>query len=84
MQSVRFRPLTGLMIVVAIALVAIAVVYFTTTAGNLPALFPGHAKGSVHHHIKHGIACLALAAAALVGAWFTTAPSTSGVRRPTA
>jgi len=82
-QSVRFRPLTGLMIVLAIALIAIAVVYFTTSAGNLPAFFPGHAKGSVHHHVKHGIACLALAVAALIGAWFTTAPATNGAQRPT-
>ncbi|HEX6394002.1 MAG TPA: hypothetical protein VFZ97_11200 [Acidimicrobiales bacterium] len=74
-MSVRFRPLTGLMILVAVALVVIGVVYFTTTAANLPSFFPGHLKGSAHHHIKHGIASVTLAVIALIAAWFTTAPS---------
>jgi amino acid permease len=74
--SVRFRPLTGLVIAIAVALVAHGVVYFTIAAGNLPAFFPGHLKGSAHHHVKHGLACLTLAVAALIGAWFTTALST--------
>ena len=63
------------MILVAVALVVVGVVYFTTTAANLPSFFPGHLKGSAHHHIKHGIACLTLAVIALIGAWFTTAPA---------
>jgi hypothetical protein len=63
------------MIVLAVALVVVAVVYFTSTAGNLPSFFPGHLAGSVHHHVKHGLAALTLAVAALIGAWFTTAPA---------
>ena len=70
----RIRPLTAVLIVVAVALVAVAVVYFTTTATKLPSFFPGHQAGSTHHHTKHGIAVLGLAALALIGAWFTTSP----------
>jgi amino acid permease len=70
----RVRPLTAVLIVVAIALVAVAVVYFTTTATKLPSFFPGHQAGSTRHHTKHGIAVLGLAVLALIGAWFTTSP----------
>jgi hypothetical protein len=67
--------MTGVLIAVAVLLVVLAVVYFTTTAANLPAFFPGHLKGSAHHHVKHGLACITLAVVALIGAWFTTAPA---------
>ena len=40
----------------AIALIAIAVVYFAEPAKSLPSFFPGHQAGSSHHHVKHGIA----------------------------
>ena len=83
-MSVRFRPLTGLMIILAVALVVIGVVYMTTTANNLPSFFPGHLKGSIHHHVKHGIAAFALAAVALIGAWFTTAPAAAESSRSVA
>lgn len=70
------------MILIAIALVVVGVVYVTTTSGNLPSFFPGHLKGSAHHHVKHGIAAFALAAVALIGAWFTTAPAHSASKQP--
>jgi amino acid permease len=72
------------MIVIAVALVVIGIVYFTTTAGNLPSFFPGRLKGSTHYHTKHGIAAISLAVVALIGAWFTTAPSSEGVKTPDA
>ena len=68
----KLRPLTIVLIVVAIALVVVAIVYFTTTATKLPSFFPGHQAGSTRHHTKHGIAVLGLAVLALIGAWFTT------------
>jgi len=76
-QRFRFRPLTGVLIVVGVVLVVIAIVYFTTTATDLPGFFPGHQAGSTRHHTKHGIAVLGLAALCFVGAWFTTAPAKS-------
>lgn len=73
----QFRPLTALCLAIAAVCVAIAIVYFTKTAAALPTFFPGHSTGSGRHHIKHGIAFIGLAALAVVGAWFTTAPSKS-------
>jgi hypothetical protein len=73
-KGFKFRPLTAALVVLAVALVVVAFVYFTTTAGKLPSIFPGHQAGSAHKHTKHGIAVLGLAVLALIGAWFTTSP----------
>lgn len=68
------RPATIGLIVLGLVFVALAVVYFTQSAANLPHFFPGHSAGVTRHHTKHGIALLVLAALAWIGAWFTTAP----------
>jgi hypothetical protein len=62
-------------VVAALLLLALGVVYLVEPAGSLPSVFPGHEAGSAHHHIKHGIAALLLAAAVFVYAWFQTGPS---------
>jgi hypothetical protein len=77
MSNVRIRPLTIGLVLLAAVLVAIGVVYFTKTAGDLPSFFPGHAAHSTKHHVKHGIALIMLALLALGAAWFTTAPARS-------
>ena len=59
----------------------VAVLYIALSAGSLPSLIPGHETGSTHHHIKHGIAALALAAGAFVLAWFQTEAKPRGTRR---
>ena len=69
------RPLTWLLIAVAIVFVVIAVVYFVTAANQLPSFFPGHTAHATKHHTKHGLAALGVAVLALIGAWFTTAPA---------
>jgi hypothetical protein len=76
-RRVQFRPLTALLILVGIAFLALAIVYFTVTADGLPSFFPGHKMGSAHHHVKHGLAMAALAIVAWIGAWFSTAPSST-------
>jgi hypothetical protein len=63
-------------VIVGILLVALGVLYIAEPASSLPAMLPGHQAGSAHHHVKHGIAALALAAAAFVYAWFQTGPAT--------
>jgi hypothetical protein len=77
MTNIRIRPLTIGLVVLASVFVAIGVVYFTKTAADLPSFFPGHTAHSTTHHVKHGIAVIMLALAALGGAWFTTAPDRS-------
>ena len=62
------------LIAVGVLLIAISIVYFAEPAKSLPGMFPGHAAGSTHHHVKHGIAALLLGIGALVLAWFQTGP----------
>jgi amino acid permease len=72
---IQMRPLTWLLIAIAIVFVVIAVVYFVTPANQLPGFFPGHTAHATRAHTKHGIAALGVAVVALIGAWFTTAPA---------
>jgi len=74
-RKVVMKPITWVLIALAVVFVVVAVVYFTTSAADLPSFFPGHQAGSTKTHTKHGIAMLGLAVVSLVGAWMTTAPS---------
>jgi F0F1-type ATP synthase membrane subunit a len=71
----QIRPLTWLLVGVALLFVILAVVYFVTPANQLPSVFPGHDAHLTKHHTKHGLVMLGLAIVALIGAWFTTAPA---------
>jgi hypothetical protein len=68
------RLIVALAVIVGIALIVIAVIYWVEPAKSLPSFFPGHEAGSDHHHVKHGIASFLLGLAALVFAWFRTGP----------
>jgi hypothetical protein len=68
----RRRLLVWLAIVVGVALIAIAVVYWAEPAKSLPSFFPGHTAGSSPHHVTHGIASFLVGLACLVFAWFNT------------
>ena len=68
----RRRLLVWLSIVVGVALIVIAVIYWAEPAKSLPSFFPGHQAGSSHHHVKHGIASFLVGLACLVFAWFNT------------
>jgi hypothetical protein len=71
-------------VLVGILFVVIAVIYFVSTAHGLPSFFPGHVGASSseahHHHTKHGIAAIVIAAVCFVYAWFQTG-SSSGAQR---
>jgi UDP-N-acetylmuramyl pentapeptide phosphotransferase/UDP-N-acetylglucosamine-1-phosphate transferase len=73
------RQLVALAVVLGIALIAIAVVYWVEPAGSLPSFFPGHEAGSSHHHAKHGIASFLVGLACLAFAWFNTGPKKRAV-----
>ncbi len=64
-------------VVAGLLLLVLGVVYVVEPASSLPGLVPGHQAGSGHHHVKHGIAALLLAAAAFVYAWFQTGPASA-------
>jgi len=68
------RWVTAAAVVVGIALIVVAVVYWAEPARSLPGFFPGHEAGSGHHHVKHGIAALIVGLAVLAFAWFNSGP----------
>jgi hypothetical protein len=61
-------------IIVGIALLAVAGIYFADKAESLPAFFPGHQAGSTTRHVKHGVAAVVVALALFVFAWFASGP----------
>ena len=62
------RMQVTLAVLAGCALLVIAAVYFAEPAHSLPGFFPGHVSAgnheAAHHHVKHGIAALAVALAA--------------------
>jgi hypothetical protein len=71
-MNTRHPGVIGAAVVVGIALIVLAVVYWAEPAGSLPSFIPGHEAGSGHHHVKHGIASFLVGVALLVFAWFQT------------
>jgi NADH:ubiquinone oxidoreductase subunit 5 (subunit L)/multisubunit Na+/H+ antiporter MnhA subunit len=67
-------------VILGIALLVVAVIYFVEPEHSLPGFFPGHASSTSaeanHHHTKHGIAALVVALAVFAFAWFQTGPKT--------
>ncbi len=68
------RLLVAVAIIVGIALIVVAAIYWVEPAKSLPSFFPGHEAGSSHHHAKHGIASFLVGLACLAFAWFNTGP----------
>jgi hypothetical protein len=73
------KLLAAIAVVVGIALIAVAAIYWAEPARSLPSFFPGHEAGSNHHHVKHGIAAFLVGLACLAFAWFQS----GGDRAPT-
>jgi hypothetical protein len=71
------RLVAAVAVVLGIALIVIAAVYWAEPARSLPGFFPGHQAGSGHHHVKHGIAAFGVGCALLVLAWFRSGPKRS-------
>lgn len=70
----KSRLLTAAAVVIGVALIVVAVIYWAEPAKSLPGFFPGHEAGSSHHHTKHGIASFLVGLAVLAFAWFQSAP----------
>ena len=68
-------------VVLGVALIAVAIIYFVTPEHSLPSFFPGHSSATSaeasHHHTKHGIAALVVAMVCFAFAWFQTGPKAS-------
>ena len=59
-------------ILVGLAFIGLAALYWLTPAGDLPALIPGFVPGSTKPHFNHGLGALIIGLAALVVAWFAS------------
>jgi uncharacterized RDD family membrane protein YckC len=62
-------------VVLGVALIVVAVVYWVEPAKSLPGFFPGQDSHSTTHHLKHGIAAFLVGLALLAFAWFQSAPT---------
>ena len=69
------NPVVILSILVGIALLYVAYVYFTTPANELPTFFPGYDTAITRTHLTHGIASVVVALGAFVLAWFQSGKS---------
>lgn len=74
------KALIPLAVLAGIVLLVVAGIYFAEPAHSLPSFFPGHVgagnKDAAHHHVKHGIAAVAVALGAFAFAWFAGGPKT--------
>ncbi len=59
-----------ILILLGLALIVIAVVYFMVPADHLPSFFPGHAAGVTRVHTKHGLLAGGLGVLLIVIGWF--------------
>ena len=71
----RNSALVAAAVVLGLALIVVAAIYWAEPAKSLPSFFPGQQNGSNHHHVKHGIAALLVGLALLAFAWFQTGPA---------
>jgi Na+/H+ antiporter NhaD/arsenite permease-like protein len=82
----NLRKLVLPVVILGIALIVVAIIYFVTPEHSLPSFFPGHSSATSaeanHHHTKHGIAALVVALACFAFAWFQTGPRTGSADSP--
>jgi hypothetical protein len=66
------------LVIVGLAFIGLAALYWLTPAGDLPAFLPGFKLGSTKPHFNHGLGSLIIGLAALVLAWFSSRASWRG------
>ena len=64
------KPVSVVAVVVGVIFIALAVLYWLTPAGSLPAFLPGFKEGSAAVHVKHAIGSLVIGLILLAIAWF--------------
>ncbi|GAC1376080.1 MAG: hypothetical protein NVS3B21_32280 [Acidimicrobiales bacterium] len=74
-RRIVIKPVTVVLIILGLLLVAVGIVYFVTPARDLPAVLPGRDPALTRHHITHGLAAVVVALVVWAGAWFSTSPS---------
>lgn len=68
----RLSPISWALVVVGLLFVVLAIIYFTTTAPDLPGFIPGHVEhvGRARKYSKRGIASILVAMVAFGAAFF--------------
>jgi hypothetical protein len=69
--------LNTLAVILGVAFVIIAFVYWIVPANGLPGFFPGYSAMTAARHIKHGIASFIVGLACFAFAWFNSAKKVS-------
>jgi hypothetical protein len=64
------KPLPLIAGILGVVFLALAVLYWLTPAGSLPAYIPGFEAGSDHVHVTHALVSLIVALLLFVFAWF--------------
>jgi hypothetical protein len=57
-------------IILGLAFLALAIVYWVVPAGSLPSFVPGFEAGATRTHMKHGIAALVVAVVLFGFGWY--------------
>jgi len=68
--------LISLAVIVAIACLVLAGVYWSHPANQLPHWLPGYSASDAAVHVKHSLAAVILAIVAGIFAWFQSGPKT--------
>ena len=68
-------------VLLGIVFIVLALYYWMTPAGSLPAFVPGFEAGVTTVHIKHGIASFLLGLALFAFAWFQGGPKKIEVKQ---
>ena len=59
-----------ILVLLGVALLIIAGVYFVIPGEQLPSFFPGHETGVMRLHIKHGVVAAVAGVVLLAAAWW--------------
>ena len=70
-NSVRPTALTWILVALGALALALAVVYWTHEADQLPSFLPGYDAARTSPHLKHGIAAVGLGVVLFIAAWMT-------------
>jgi len=68
-------------VIVGLAFIGIAALYWLTPAGELPGFLPGYVPGSTKPHFNHGLGALIIGLAAFVFAWWFRSRADGGSAR---
>jgi hypothetical protein len=71
------KTLNIVAVVLGVACLILALVYWLTPADALPMFLPGYDAAMATPHIKHGIAALVVGLALFIYAWFASAKKVS-------